>query len=567
MPPRISPDPDPARRLQQLETTFRSAIRNNNVSDAEVRTLWSLALTLEDKAKLKSLFDEAKASNPQLKVASRLSALLGESGPVSAAGRIDLRPVSPSGYKADMAKLNALFPGQPPMRTIEDAFTAIVDLGERKLPAPTHLFPGKPVNVVPYSNENGGVDAAGKAVPRGDAEIAKLFQPGEIGFAIKHHRPEHRTLSGAGANDKEALKLQDTHIEIVVGTEEKARDGSTVRGAVTVNNPQSYENGQFGTPSYPMIFVRPKFPDYLSADQVKAFHDNIRTMLVGFNTVTVFPGDYNGGDPLGARSPGEVKTLVENMIRAATGDAQAKAFFDKPENKVYCAELAHLSTTAGVLFPLNKATWAPIVGGEVWSKFEAQIAKHNSGDAGAFTRANSNPNVGKISLKLAPDSLRPMTEYAPPMAREGLKDKLAFQPMTMSDIVEEFMRTHIPREQLGEALAPAQAALLEKMKPGLLEAMGMDSLPASDPRRAAVEGLFGQMVQTVGRQHGSYSEFRAAIAPLLEQARQVTGPRGDGKGLFTPPSLFHVIAQGKHPGGLIGLEYLGHGLHYSVVNQ
>lgn len=57
------------------------------------------------------------------------------------------------------------------------------------------------------------------------------------------------------------------------------------------------------------------------------------------------------------------------------------------------------------------------------------------------------------------------------------------------------------------------------------------------------------------------------MTPLLDQARQITGPRGDGNGLFTPPSLFHVVAQGKQPGGLLGLEYVGHGVHFSLVNQ
>ena len=45
----------------------------------------------------------------------------------------------------------------------------------------------------------------------------------------------------------------------------------------------------------------------------------------------------------------------------------------------------------------------------------------------------------------------------------------------------------------------------------------------------------------------------------------MTGPRGqDGNGLFVPPSLFHVAAQGKHH-GLFAFEYVGHGVHVSHV--
>ncbi|MBI5542996.1 MAG: hypothetical protein HY901_03850, partial [Deltaproteobacteria bacterium] len=332
-------------------------------------------------------------------------------------------------------------------------------------------------------------------------------------------------------------------------------------------NPQNYQKGEFGDPGYPMVFVRPKFPAYLDAAQVKAFSDNVRTMAVCFNNVTKFPGDYNGGDPLGARSPAEVRKLTEMMIRSVAGDSAAAEFFNQKENHVYCAELAHLSTTAGSLFPLNKATWGSVVGDEVWAKFEAALGEHNSASATAFTKSNANPNIGKVSVTLAPETLKPVTDYAPAAIQAGLKDKLAFQPMTMSDIVEQFLRTSIPREKGGEALAPAQAAMMSQMKPGLLESMGMASAPETDPRRQAVEQLFDKMVAVVGQSHEDYASFRSALEPLLDQARQMTGPRGDGVGLFTPPSMFHVIAQGKQQGGLIGLEYVGHGLHYSMVKQ
>src|SRR5262245_59132665 len=114
--------------------------------------------------------------------------------------------------------------------------------------------------------------------------IAEEFPPGAVGFAVKHHRPEHRTLAMDDSDTgtmKEHFKLQDTHIEIVVGVEV----GGVAR-AMTINNPQTYENGRFGTDTYPMIFVRPKYPTYLSQDQVRQFNDNIRTMAVAFNTVS-----------------------------------------------------------------------------------------------------------------------------------------------------------------------------------------------------------------------------------------------------------------------------------------
>jgi len=304
------------------------------------------------------------------------------------------------------------------------------------------------------------------------------------------------------------------------------------------------------------------------ATQQQQFLDNIRAMLVGFNAVSNFPGDYNGGDPLAARTPEKVREHVGMMVRAIGGDPEAEAFFADKANAIYCAELAHVATSAGLLVPLNAATLVPMVGQDAWDKFVAEVNKHGTAEESAFVRLNDNKRVALVQIGLAPDDLQPMPEYAAAELLGAERAKLAFQPMTMADIVEQFLRTHVPREQLGESLAPVQGQLLQQMKPGLLEAMAMDALPESDPRRAAVEALFSRLVQVVSTPYGSYLEFRGALEPLLQQARVMTGPRDDsGVGLFVPPSLLHVVAQGKHDGGLVGLQYLGHGLHVSAARK
>jgi hypothetical protein len=485
--------------------------------------------------------------------------------PADCYGKCDGPPtgvISP--YEADFDALNGIWPGEVKVATIEEAYSVLVDLGETKFTAPTHLF-GVPVNVIPYSNEDGQSDAAGQAFPRGDSEIAKYFPPGAVGFAIKHHRPEFRVLKAqeiqAGA--KEHMKLQDTHIELVVGVWRENQ-----HGVITLNNPQGYESGFFGTPKYPMIFVRPKFPDYLSPLKQQALLDNVRTMMVGFNAVSNFPGNYNGGDPLAANTPEKLREHAAMMVRAVAGDASARAFFEDPANQIYCAELAFVSLSAGLLVPLNDATMVPAVGQDVWNAFKAELEKHNAEQPSAFTDLNENKRAALVKLALAPEDLQPMPEYAPAESQAAERAKLAFSPMTMADIVEQFLRTHVPREQLGEDLAPVQGALLQQMKPGLLGAMGMDQIPEADPRRQAVDGLFGQLVQAVSKKYEDYQGFRAALEPLMAQARAMTGPRdATGTGLFVPPSLLHVITQGKHDGGLVGLQYLGHGLHISACKK
>lgn len=485
-----------------------------------------------------------------------------------------------SDYTVDFDRMNEQYPGQFPITKLEDAWTAMVQVGEQTIPSPTHLF-GDTVNVIPYSNEDGGVDAAGEPFERGDQEIAKIFTPGKVGIGLKMHRPEKRFVDLNSADPtsmKEDFKLQDTHIEVVVGVEQ-AEHGHA--GAITLNNPQSYEQGRFGDPTYSMIFLEPDYPEYVGVELAQEYETNIRTALVGFNAVTDFPGDYNGGDPLGANNPEAMLEYVDQMVRAIAGDAEAKAWFEQDQNLIYCAELAFIALSGGLVAPLNKAFMEPRVGADVWAKFVEQVELHNkgvdefqeAGDLGAisqpsnFLAFNDNKRVAMVRIELAPEELLPVWMHAPDP--EAAKTQLALQPMTMADIVKEFMRTHIPREKLGESLAPVQAAVLDKMRPGLYETMAIDQLPETDPARAAVDQLFSAIVEVVGQSYGSYEEFQQNLAPLMAQAQMLTGPRPGaqpGEGLFTPPSLFHVAAQGNY-GALLGMQYLGHGVHVQNVKK
>lgn len=469
-----------------------------------------------------------------------------------------------SAYSANMDAYNGIYNKQ--FKNLEDAYTVKVTAGDKVIPAPTHLF-GEAVNVIPYSNRDGDPSAEGEVFERGDQEIAKVYKKGQLGIAVKHHRSEHPALdfnTAQADSMKEDFKLQDTHIEIVVGVE---RDGKP--GAITINNPQGYEDGLFGDEHYAMVFLRPVYPSYLNAEQVSQFETNIRTMLVGFNTVTNFPGDYNGGDPLAARTPAKVREHVKQMILSIAGtDAEqqaAKAYFADKDNLVYCAELAHLSFSAGLIAPLNDATMVPLVGENAWKGFKEQIAKHNAGENSKFIERNQNKRIKYIrDLAVAPSGLKPAASYG----GAGEAEKLAFQPMTMADIVAQFLRNYLPREILGEGLAPLQAQVLQKMKPGLYEQMGLDQLPAGSDQRKAVDLVFDELVAVVGKSYANYAEFQTKLEAPMAKARAMVGPRGDtGVGLFVPPSLYHVIAQGKHQGGLLKLQYEGHGVHVKAVEK
>ncbi len=473
-------------------------------------------------------------------------------------------PLFKSDYLADLEILSELFPNEKaPLADIKDAFSLLVDMGGVQFKAPTHLF-GTEVAVIPYADEDGVKDADGNIIPRRDSEISKAFAPGVVGIGLKHHRPEYRYFSesSAGSEMKEHLKLQDTHIELVVGV---IRDGEP--GAITINNPQTYQSGLFGDAKYPMIFLQAAMPDYLDTTQKKAFNDNILNWLMVFAAVSEFPGDYNGGDPLAAHSPEKVLEHAIMGLKAIAGDSEAQAWFKDPAHLIYCAELAYVSHNAGVMFPMTKEFMTQHVSEEVWSRYAQEVEHHNAGEESAFLKLNKNDKIKYVQITLPPADLKPLSDYSAEPAVEA--KKMAFVPMTAAHIVEHFMRLTFPRELMGEQIAPMQGAMLAKMKPGLFEQMGLDQAPEDDPARMAVDALFGQIVSAISQPYADYQAFRAVIEPLIAQAAKLTGPRSSdsGVGYYVPPSLYHIIAQGKHPGGLLGVRYIGHGVHWSAVRH
>jgi hypothetical protein len=462
----------------------------------------------------------------------------------------------------NLAKFDEVWPAEVPLTRVQDAFRVEVNLGDRVIAADTHLF--QSLTVVPYANEDDAIDAHGLRVGRGDAVLSTYFPPGEIGISIEHHRPQFRSLSLDHSSIdelREHFKFQDSHVGILVGVE---RAGAP--GVISLNNPQTFEEGRLGEAYAPRIYLRPDYPWYLSRERQLQFRDNIRTMALGFNAVSNFPENYNGGDPLAARTPAEVRIHVRQMIRAIAGDPAARAWFQEPDHKLYCSEFAHVSFSAGLLVPLNEATITELAGAGWWQRFAAQVAAHNAGLPSAFTELNQNPHAALVPLALADESLQPAAAYAP--QQEKAASLLAFRPMTMADILEHFLALHLPRSTLGESLAPVQGAAFQRLRPGLLELMAMSELPASDPRRSAVEDLFDRITAVVSTPYRNYGEFRTALEPLLVEARTMTGPRDDsGTGLFVPPHLMHLVAMNRHKGGLLGLDYVGHGIHWSLLTS
>jgi hypothetical protein len=476
------------------------------------------------------------------------------------------------GYLPDLEAFNRTWSDEPRIEGLEDIFTAVVDFERHggEFPAKTHLFKER-TRIIPYGDFEDEQTIRGFMVRTGDQEIARYFPPDSIGIAIKHRRPKFRRLSRVSAEEhvKEHLKLQDTHVELIIGVD---RDGGP--GVVSLNNPQDYLKGRFGDPDYPMIFLEFRYPRYLDDALKRSFENNIRTMMACFNTASEFPGEYNGGDPLAAYTPESVEEHVQQMLLAIAGNEsesrRAKEWFKAPEHWIYCSELAHVATSAGLLVPLNRTACVPLCGESVWENFCRIVEAHNRGEETPVVRDNKNKLVSLVRLAEAPEDLQPVAQYAPEDCREAEARKLSFKPMTMVDIIDHAFQAYFPREALGESIAPVQAAILRKMKRGIFESIGMDGLSETDARRVSVERLLASIIEVVETEHADYAAFRKALEPYLQEARTIAGPRPgskSGEGFFVPPSLFHLIAEGHHDEGLLGLEYVGHGVHFSLLKR
>ncbi|HVS65100.1 MAG TPA: hypothetical protein VMT85_16540 [Thermoanaerobaculia bacterium] len=472
--------------------------------------------------------------------------------------------------------MRSIFYTGPPPKEVADLFRVRMILDGRSWTVDSHLI-GSELRIVPYDNGDSASDATGEPFGRGDSAVAELFPLGEIGFAVKHHRAAQRVLEVPYRSVfllREELKLQGSHLQLVVGVE---RDGAP--GAVTLSAPQTYESGRFGTASYPMIFLRPVYPSFLGAEQVRAFRDNLRTMMLGFSSVASFPSSYGSGDPMAASTRESVREHVAMMVRAIGGDAEALQWFKAPERRLYCGELGYLATNAGLLVPLNARTLVPMVGPEAWEAFVDQVERHGRGELSRFSTLNQNRLVPMIEVATAPEDLLPAGEYAQRAgAGDGAQkpeDRLAFEPQTAADLLRVYLRSVLPAMDQaaiagggdgGAVDVPAlRAELIRSVRAGFVQILELAKRPPVDPARRRVEDLLDQMA-VVAAADGSGEEALDELEPLLDELGQhlltLDPPAGV---LLAPPSLFQAVAQDLWPAGLLDLEYVGHGLHVTLV--
>jgi len=398
-------------------------------------------------------------------------------------------------------------------------------------------------------------------------DLVRYIPPGELAISVKHRCP--RPIP----EPFDKLKFQCRHVQVAVGV--KINDKP---GVVTINQPQDYHRYRdqhrqdevpyrlFGNADYPMFFIKPKFPDGLSARQKRQYVDNIRTWVIIANTFTEFPSreTYNGKDPIATHCVEKIEILGEKLLRAMIGERQAKEWLKAEENKVYCSEFVHAALNLGIHYPLNKR----MLPENLYRRVEEEIK------TGVFLGHNPNEFASHVKLQMAPEDLRPITEVAKPKSQDPALEKifdprLATRLYTWADMLVTCMQKTIPRKERGESLAPLQRSLLLEMKETMLELFFLRSTSESHSDRQKFERIYSEMLDVVERSYEKYEEFQNKLTPLTEQLRQLSRDLQKAVDYIITPNCYLVNAteslEGKSPGGILEWQYLGHGLHDSML--
>lgn len=452
-------------------------------------------------------------------------------------------------WELDLEAARRLWGNEPPLDSVHDLHRLRVDLENRSLWVGPQLF-DVPLAIVPYADHDDLNDASGRPVARGDQELARRLAPGEIGLAIRHQRPKNRTLD-VGAAARQLLPevgLRYTHLEVLVGV---VRDGE--RGVVSLNSPPAYAGGRFGGPDYPMIFYRLDFSAF--GEREPEVLRSLRAWLVAFGSLLTFPVQYQGQDPLAASTPQRVTEHARRAVEAIAGDEESRQWFREKENQLYCSEYALLAINAAVQHPLHAEEMTPLVGEKVWRRFTREVERFDAGLSSGFTLPRLNRLAALVDIR--PSENIPL---------KGEERELAIVPMTLVDMVERSVVALIPPTEIDPAAAEARAALL-----GTLAVQARTRVSIEDEEELRqLDELLQRLLALELRAVGEYrpERHREELRPLLDEIESLLcAPPRSQSCLYAPPALFPWIAQGDWPAHGVRVEYLGHGIHYSLVRS
>lgn len=342
------------------------------------------------------------------------------------------------------------------------------------------------------------------------------------------------------------MKNEGHHSGAVVPAQRRDSSSNLVNSYASFNEPNEYHRGLYGDEGYVAAAQRLVFPEFVTAKQARGYTDTIICWMALLNPFVKFPSDYNGGDPTHISDRAKLKEFLKNALLAALGDAQAIKFFDDPLNMCYCAEFMFVSLNTPV-YPFNKKGLTELLGSA--SKAEqilAMQAQQNQRQTNALSKASTNPEFKalNIPMPIVPDNLPPLDDL---MAKNGQTidpNSLPFPPFKISQVIRRAFRTLLPRQQSGDStkLAKAQARMFKFMEPALMQQMGLENAPSSDPAVLAVHQFVETVSQQLDQPFASYDAFDQAMDLMMQQADEMLVGVGD-RMYFVPPRIYVDLGQ------------------------
>uniref|UniRef100_UPI00187EEC6D hypothetical protein n=1 Tax=Oculatella sp. LEGE 06141 TaxID=1828648 RepID=UPI00187EEC6D len=387
----------------------------------------------------------------------------------------------------------------------------------------------------------------------GHEDIAKfLARDGLLICTYQWHKERHgvamdlRQPLSADLFTEAFIKNEGHHSGAVVPALLKTETGSIVNGFATFNEPDGYHNGLYGSNGYVAAAQKLVFPNFVTKRQARGYTDSIICWMAMMNPFAQFPPDYNGGDPTYISDRHRLHEFLKNVLLAGLGDRQALSYFNDPLHKTYCAEFMFVGLNTPV-YPFTRKGLTTLLGNERQAEqILALRDQQNNRQPNTLSRKSGNPQFKafNIPMPVVPDDLPPLDQL---MAQHGQTidpNSLPFPPFKISQVIRRAFHTLLPRQQFNNdpKLVEAQARLFSFMEPALLQQLGLESLPANDPKVVGVREFIKLVSHQLAQPFDSPEAFDAMVDGLMAKADEMLVGEGDRVN-FVPPRIYVDLGQ------------------------
>ncbi|PSB25257.1 hypothetical protein [Stenomitos frigidus] len=451
----------------------------------------------------------------------------------------------------DISRFNALvgdWQGQP-VTDLKRLFTKQVILDDTTtLEVETITVPG----YIGITDAVSVTDPAGNTVS-GHADIAKfLARDGLLICTYQWHKERYgvpidtRKPLEPELFQEAFIKNEGHHAGAIVPAQRVDQTGKLIDSFGTFNEPNDYHRGMYGKDGFVAVAQRLVFPTFVTPEQARGYTNSIINWMAVLNPFAQFPKDYNGGDPTHVSDRVALKEFLKNGLLACIGDPRALTFFNDPANKTYCAEFMFISLNTP-LYPFNLKTITSLLDGDSFKAKQVMGLKQmqNSQQANLLSQKTSNPEFKgfHISMPPVPEDLPPLDVLMAQNRQTIAPNSLPLPPFKISQVIRRAFRTLLPREKYGDhKLVDAQARLFKFMKPALLQQLGLESLPASDPKVVSVGQFVDQVSDQLDESYNSYAEFDTMVDGIMQKADEMLIGAGDRE-YFVPPRIYVDLGQ------------------------